>query len=653
MFGVRLLAIGSVVGAVYGALPGDVAETSPVALIGGSALGRDSSEPGHIVLAAHAADRWAAAANSGNSLATWQPRTVTPPSISRVEVLADGTLRVDGLGAPGTRVTLRRAGEALGATAVSGEGDWRIVTPRALEAGEHRFEAEAAEAGDGADSVTGSDVRIAIPADFRRDAIVAFEKSAADVAREREALADERRRRAEELAAAASERFSELSRQAGEQSSPGARTRLSQAQPRDPRASDATRGAGKSPDAGAAGFSFDALLLSVQEWLERANREYQREIVRRLQVPAPTPEQLAREEEAARRDRAKAAATGKALPSVANRDQRDTPPSASGADADGQRTSDAEREAQARARAEAEAMARRKAAADRLAEEKAAAEKAAAEKAAAERAAAEKAVAAKAAGERAAAAEKASAERAAEKAAAERADAERAAAQQEAQRRAEAEARRPEPKSVFDRDRYDAREARLLEQELAEKRRRQALAASRPQPIVVPSPKTSPAPVAPPPSNDAADSARERAEAPPLRRPPTARAREGSPAAAPPPAVRPRAVEAARNSSADADDEPSSRRVARSGDADDGTRVYGGGHEVNPNVRCWRRAGRRIRPPGTYTVASGDSLWRISQRHYRWGYLYPIIRRANPGRIADPDLIYPCQRLFLPRVRRR
>lgn len=642
MFGVRLLAIGSVVGAVYGALPGDVAETSPVALIGGSALGRDSSEPGHIVLAAHAADRWAASANSGNSLATWQPRTVTPPSISRVEVLADGTLRVDGLGAPGTRVTLRRAGEALGASAVSGEGDWRIVTPRALEAGEHRFEAEAAEAGDGADSVTGSDVRIAIPADFRRDAIVAFEKSAADVAREREALADERRRRAEELAAAASERFSELSRQAGEQSSPGARTRLSQAQPRDPRASDATGGAGKSPDAGAAGFSFDALLLSVQEWLERANREYQREIVRRLQVPAPTPEQLAREEEAARRDRAKAASTGKALPSDARKDQRDMPPSASGADADGQRTSDAEREAQERARAEAEAMARRKAAA----------EKVAAEKAAAEKTAAEKTVAAKAAAERAAAAEKA----AAEKAAAERAEAERAAAQQEAQRRAEAEARRPEPKSVFDRDRYDAREARLLEQELAEKRRRQALAASRPQPIVVPSPKTSPAPVAPPPSNDAADSARDRAEAPPpLRRPPTARGREGSPAAAsaPPPAVRPRAVEAARDGSAAADDEPSSRRVARPGDADDGTRVYGGGNEVNPNVRCWRKAGRRIRPPGTYTVASGDSLWRISQRHYRWGYLYPVIRRANPGRVADPDLIYPCQRLFLPRVRRR
>lgn len=653
MFGVRLLAIGSVVGAVYGALPGDVAETSPVALIGGSALGRDSSEPGHIVLAAHAADRWAASANSGNSLATWQPRTVTPPSISRVEVLADGTLRVDGLGAPGTRVTLRRAGEALGATAVSGEGDWRIVTPRALEAGEHRFEAEAAEAGDGADSVTGSDVRIAIPADFRRDAIVAFEKSAADVAREREALADERRRRAEELAAAASERFSELSRQAGEQSSPGARTRLSQAQTRDPRASDATGGAGKSPDAGAAGFSFDALLLSVQEWLERANREYQREIVRRLQVPAPTPEQLAREEEAARRDRAKAASTGKASPSDARKDQRDMPPSASGADADGQRTSDAEREAQSRARAEAqsraraeaEAMARRKAAADRLAVEKAAAEKAAAEKAAAERAAAEKVAAEKAAAEKTAA----------EKAVAAKAAAERAAAQQEAQRRAEAEARRPEPKSVFDRDRYDAREARLLEQELAEKRRRQALAASRPQPIVVPSPKTSPAPVAPPPSNDAADSARDRAEAPPpLRRPPTARGREGSPAAAaaPPPAVRPRAVEAARDGSAAADDEPS-RRAARAGDADDGTRVYGGGDEANPNVRCWRKAGRRIRPPGTYTVASGDSLWRISQRHYRWGYLYPVIRRANPGRIADPDLIYPCQRLFLPRVRRR
>jgi colicin import membrane protein len=64
-----------------------------------------------------------------------------------------------------------------------------------------------------------------------------------------------------------------------------------------------------------------------------------------------------------------------------------------------------------------------------------------------------------------------------------------------------------------------------------------------------------------------------------------------------------------------------------------------------------RAAGRSVSPPARYTVRRGDSLWRISQRHYHEGRHYPKIYRANRAAIADPDLIYPCQRVFVPRKR--
>ena len=61
-----------------------------------------------------------------------------------------------------------------------------------------------------------------------------------------------------------------------------------------------------------------------------------------------------------------------------------------------------------------------------------------------------------------------------------------------------------------------------------------------------------------------------------------------------------------------------------------------------------RAAGRLVTPPAHYVVRRGDSLWRISERHYHKGRHYKVIYRANRSRISDPDLIYPCQRFFLP-----
>ncbi|MDX2258814.1 MAG: LysM peptidoglycan-binding domain-containing protein [Hyphomicrobiaceae bacterium] len=61
------------------------------------------------------------------------------------------------------------------------------------------------------------------------------------------------------------------------------------------------------------------------------------------------------------------------------------------------------------------------------------------------------------------------------------------------------------------------------------------------------------------------------------------------------------------------------------------------------------RAGRTIKPPGTYIVQSGDTLWSISARHYASGRLYTMIVRANRGKIRSARWIYPCQRFYLPR----
>ncbi|MGI9410911.1 MAG: LysM peptidoglycan-binding domain-containing protein [Hyphomicrobiaceae bacterium] len=69
--------------------------------------------------------------------------------------------------------------------------------------------------------------------------------------------------------------------------------------------------------------------------------------------------------------------------------------------------------------------------------------------------------------------------------------------------------------------------------------------------------------------------------------------------------------------------------------------------------RCRHWSRYRIRLPGKYVVRKGDSLWRISRRHYRSGRRYRLIYRANRHLIRNPNLIYPCQRFYLPRGKSR
>ena len=52
-----------------------------------------------------------------------------------------------------------------------------------------------------------------------------------------------------------------------------------------------------------------------------------------------------------------------------------------------------------------------------------------------------------------------------------------------------------------------------------------------------------------------------------------------------------------------------------------------------------------------YTVAKGDSLWKISAKDSVYGnaYHWPLILKANSGKIKDADLIYPGQEFAIDR----
>ncbi len=61
-------------------------------------------------------------------------------------------------------------------------------------------------------------------------------------------------------------------------------------------------------------------------------------------------------------------------------------------------------------------------------------------------------------------------------------------------------------------------------------------------------------------------------------------------------------------------------------------------------------AGNRVTPPGYYIVKAGDTLWDIADLHYDDGTRFALLRRAN--RKIDPDVIRPCQRIYVPANKR-
>jgi len=55
--------------------------------------------------------------------------------------------------------------------------------------------------------------------------------------------------------------------------------------------------------------------------------------------------------------------------------------------------------------------------------------------------------------------------------------------------------------------------------------------------------------------------------------------------------------------------------------------------------------------PKSYVVKKGDTLWGISAKDYIYGdpWQWPLIYKANRDKIRNPHLIYPKQRLRIPR----
>ena len=52
----------------------------------------------------------------------------------------------------------------------------------------------------------------------------------------------------------------------------------------------------------------------------------------------------------------------------------------------------------------------------------------------------------------------------------------------------------------------------------------------------------------------------------------------------------------------------------------------------------------------TITSVKGDNLWDLAYRHYKDGYLWPLILQANKDQISNPDLIEPGEKLKIPVV---
>lgn len=99
---------------------------------------------------------------------------------------------------------------------------------------------------------------------------------------------------------------------------------------------------------------------------------------------------------------------------------------------------------------------------------------------------------------------------------------------------------------------------------------------------------------------------------------------------------------------AEAASQTADRVLAKSSDRGRRERHAAASRKGKSKSHSCSQAGALLQKASIYIVKKGDTLWDIARRYYDKGSKYEKIARANEGRISDPDLIFPCQRVYLP-----
>lgn len=656
------------------------------------------------------------------------------PTFARIVIDPDGASSFEGLSAPGAEVTLILDARLLGKVRADPAGIWRLTVAQPMAAGDHNITSSSTSA-DQSRAIAGQEVRIAIPDAMVGAAVVAYE--ARPEARPENSA--ELRLRAEDLAAAASQKFTEIvpsadgarlrspspdidrrdtgeptERRLAQAPAPAARPGVTpQAMPpavskelpaapgadgiaapvfewlersareyqgtvvkglsggradteKSSRPADTKTGSSKaasspsgpidsSGSAGGgvelgAGFG-DAVTdagLAVQEWLARANRSYQTEVVRKLEQPAAGSAGAVSTRPSPVAGKSSAETSAAKMPAADSRSvtvAEDAAAKAAAAEAEARRADETRRLEDERRRVEA--TQRAAAAADKspskpieqvapMTPPADAAQQTAADEAKRKR------VAEEAARKDADAARQKAAEAQRQKDEATKKQAEEIARQrttEEARLRA-AEAKRLEDARVVEAEGEARRAAAAKSVDMA----RKAIDAARSAPAKRAAEKQ----IEAEPGKGQAAPARTDVGAKLVEQAPTAKS-----------TARPRDTRIAEGSGekGPVDKPPPPRgkldRSARSGlgvepPANVIDRAAKAGATQSRQGRTCGRAGREITPPGTYVVAVGDTLSEIAERHYGTARRMGRIVKANRRKIGDPDLIRPCQRIYLP-----
>lgn len=69
----------------------------------------------------------------------------------------------------------------------------------------------------------------------------------------------------------------------------------------------------------------------------------------------------------------------------------------------------------------------------------------------------------------------------------------------------------------------------------------------------------------------------------------------------------------------------------------------------NEKIELEQKLAEEESKPIYYYVTKEDSLWKIAKRFYNQGIKWIMILEANLDKIDNPDLIYPTQRLIIPK----